>query len=373
MPVRQILTASIAVGAAGVVVLVLTWFDVIGWQYGESLAILLLLASLFLLGAAVLSTLKSVRADLRLIRNRSQSVVENTTRISNRVEEVRRELLLGSYSHVPGQIARMEGHLAKTGASAATQRRISTVPDTPNNAVDEVFVLNLDRDTEKMARTAKMLDENNIAFTRFPAVDGFSSEFDDEWAAYMDEGPQLPPEHYTGERLIESRGAWGYLKSMQAVLEHARSENLKSFLLLEDDLLFHNEFADRFTEAWAELPDDWKVVYLGSAQVDRSKITRYSDHLYHPGAMANGSYAVAFDASIYDQALASIARFDWPFDAGALREIDTAFPMNVFVVDPPLVIADVSESDIRPGRGLEAHADKHGWDLAEYHKPVSQL
>jgi hypothetical protein len=73
--------------------------------------------------------------------------------------------------------------------------------------------------------------------------------------------------------------------------------------------------------------------------------------------------------SVFDQALAAIARFDWPYDAGALREINASYPNQTFAIDPPLIIADVSESAIRPGRDLEEHARKHGWDLSDYAAP----
>jgi hypothetical protein len=42
------------------------------------------------------------------------------------------------------------------------------------------------------------------------------------------------------------------------------------------------------------------------------------------------------------------------------------------VVDPPLVIADVSRSGIRPGRDMDAHATKHGWNLFEYEDPLGK-
>lgn len=327
---------------------------------------MLLFGSLFALGWLVLRQLHAIRKDLNLVRDRSKSLVENTTRTAKRTEEVRRELLLGAYSHIPGQIARMESRVGAEGDYERFDARRDRQPTTVDSAFDEVFILNLDRDTERMKRTAKILNSHGVAFTRFPAVDGTDPAFDDEWKAYVEEGPQLPKERHSGERLIESRGAWGYLKSMQKLLEHAKTEGLQRILLFDDDIMLHKEFTARFAEAWSKLPHDWKVVYLGSAQVDRSKITRYSDHLYHPGAMAYGSFAVALDTSIYDQALISVGRFDWPFDTGALREIDIGHPQDVFVVDPPLVIADVGRSSIRPGRDLKTHADKHGWDLSQF-------
>ena len=39
---------------------------------------------------------------------------------------------------------------------------------------------------------------------------------------------------------------------------------------------------------------------------------------------------------------------------------------NCYTIIPNLVIADVSESNIREGRNVEVHAEVMGWDLSNY-------
>ena len=366
MPTRLLLGASIGAGAAGAVVIALTLTNAITWQRAAWIAAAFLFGSLYLLGITIISLLRAFRTDLAQIRTRSKKLATNTSRLASRVEDIRQELLLGPMSHLPGQVARIEGLLPET--PTLQQRRHGTPAGSHSlqTEFDSVFVLNLDRDAEKMRHVAAMLERHGIEFSRFPAVDGTAAEFDEEWDRYCATKPDLPPERYTGTKLIESRGAWGYLKTMQALLHEAGTQGLERILIFDDDVMLHREFGRRFTQTWPELPADWKLVYLGSAQVDRAKLSSYSTRLRHPGAMANGSYAIALDASVFAQALAAIDRFDWPFDAGALREIDVAFPSKVFTVEPPLVVADVSASSIRSGRDLGAHTEKHGWDLKDY-------
>jgi GR25 family glycosyltransferase involved in LPS biosynthesis len=261
-----------------------------------------------------------------------------------------------------GEARSLVGNVGYTASRAA-------VPS-PDTEFDAVFVINLDRDANRLAHTGSMLERHGVPFERFAATDGSTSENVKAWQDYQDEGPQLPPERYTGQRLIESPGAWGYLKTMEALIQEARRRGVHRMLIFDDDVMLRRDFQKRFADAWAELPDDWRLIYLGTASADPSKVIRFSDHLYHPGSMANGSYAIALDASVFDQALASIRRFDWPFDAGALREIDAAYPDRVFAVDPPLVVANVADSSIRPGRAMDAHAAKHGWDLSDYEEPL---
>ena len=369
MSTRQLILIAILAATAGLVVAILGWTDVVEWEGTDSLVAILLFGSLFALGAAMIIGLRRISQDMELLRQRTKVTAENTMRASSRIEEVRRELMLGTFSHLPGQVGRIEGKLRSAPGSS---REASGAAGTTVNAVlDAVFVVNLPVDRARFAYVAEMLTEHGVEFERFTASDGNDPQYDAEWERYRESGLELPREHYTGQRLIESRGALGYLKTMERLLAEAQRREARTILVLEDDIMLHKSFARLFADTWAELPSDWKLVYLGSAQVDRDRITPYSDHLYHPGAMANGSYAVALHSSVFDQALAAIARFDWPFDAGALREIDASYPNQTFALDPPLIIADVSASAIRPGRDLAAHSRKHGWNLDDYAAPFA--
>ncbi len=369
MSSRPLMAISVLAAAAGVVVAILGWIDVIEWDHTDSLVAILLFTSLFCLGAAVVVGLRRISRDMELLRQRTKNTAENTMRASSRIEEVRRELMLGTFSHLPGQVGRIEGQLRR-GSGAAEETR-GLVGTTVNAVFDAVFVINLPADQARLAHVAEMLTEHGIEFERFTATDGYDPQFDGEWERYSTSGLQLPREQYTGQRLLESRGALGYLKTMQRLITEAQRRSLRTILVLEDDIMLHKRFAQLFADAWPDLPEDWKLVYLGSAQVDRAKAVPVGDHLYRPGAMANGSYAVAMHSSVFDQALAAIARFDWPFDAGALREINASYPSQTFAIDPPLIIADVSQSAIRPGRDLVEHAAKHGWALSDYASPFA--
>jgi GR25 family glycosyltransferase involved in LPS biosynthesis len=275
------------------------------------------------------------------------------------------ELVHGPISHVPGQVARMEAALPPSRSTSQPALRTDASP-TPDAEFDQIYVLNMASDTAKLAHLSEMFGRHRVSFVRFAAIDGNDHEFDAEWAEYEGEGPVLAAEKKMNRRLIESSGAWGYIKTMQAVLEDARSHSHRRILIFDDDVMLHRDFQNQFAIVWAELPDDWKLVYLGSAQADPSKLSNYSDHLHHPGGMANGSYAIAMDSSVIDQALTAASRFDWPFDSGALREIDVAYPTKVFAVTPPLAITEVSVSSIRKSRDMDAHVAKHGWNLADY-------
>ncbi len=234
--------------------------------------------------------------------------------------------------------------------------------------IDAVFVLNLRQDIAKWSVTAEALSRHELAFERFPAVDGNREELAAEWRAYVAQGLQTEEEHRLGRRLIESPGAWGYLKTMEALLETAKARELQRFVVFDDDVLLHHRFGGLVAAAWKELPPDWMLVYLGCTQTDWTVAESYSDHLYRPAGMANGSFAYALDAAVFDMALEEVRRLAAPFDVGALQAIDRAHPSRTFAVRPQAAAADVTASSIRRPRDLTDAASRAGWDPADYER-----
>jgi GR25 family glycosyltransferase involved in LPS biosynthesis len=231
---------------------------------------------------------------------------------------------------------------------------------------DAVFVLNLRHQKNRWSKMASKLSKLGIHFERFEAVNGNSPEHVKAWEDYSAKGLEHPVEKDIGRKLIQSPGAWGYLHSMLELLKSAKERRLKRIVVFDDDILFHNDFTERFFSTWHELPSDWRLVYLGCNHTDRSVIRPYSDSFYHPESKANGSFAYAIDESVFDLLITEIEKFEWPYDAGPLRVVNTTHPDKTFVIEPNLVIANVTESTIRGSRDQEKFALEAGWNLENY-------
>jgi glycosyltransferase involved in cell wall biosynthesis len=239
-------------------------------------------------------------------------------------------------------------------------------PRSINAMFDAVFVLNLAGDTRKWATTASMLASEGVAFERFPGAAGNAEELAAEWSEYASEGLTLPIEIEINRKLIQSPGAWGYLKTMEQLLEHAKERRLRRILVFDDDVRLRVDFASMFDKVERELPRDWKLLYLGCTQTNWTATRWRSDHLYHPHADVDGSFAVGIDSSLFDEILGRVRRYDWPFDAGPLRSVMADHPDASLAVHPNLVIPDVSHSAIRDSRDIATMADRARWDLQAY-------
>jgi hypothetical protein len=117
-------------------------------------------------------------------------------------------------------------------------------------------VLNLDADRNKWTVTAGMLASCGLEFERFPAVDGGTEDNVAEWRAYEARGLELPLEQQISRRLIQSTGAWGYLKTMRGVLTQAKRNRYRSILVFDDDIMIHRQAREMLLATLAELPTD---------------------------------------------------------------------------------------------------------------------
>lgn len=242
-----------------------------------------------------------------------------------------------------------------------------------NSVFERVLVLNLDRRPDRWAAVSASLDRAGIVAQRFSAIDGTRPEVAEEYERYLTQpnvtvSTEVPPVRYArdlylgstsqmariahleskGGKAIASRGAWGYLRSYELLLEQALADGLESLLVFDDDVLLHKDIRRLFAQAMAEIPDDWLILQLGTLQYNWSEpwAQWHSRHLYRTNGSAIGSHAVGMRFDILPFLLEHTKRMDMPYDVGALSAATRAFPERCFVIYPNLAIQSLKDSDI---------------------------
>ncbi|MCY0096395.1 glycosyltransferase family 25 protein [Hoeflea ulvae] len=275
-----------------------------------------------------------------------------------------------------------------TGASGATI----------NSVFEQVRVLNLDRRTDRWDSVSRSLALAGITAERFSAVDGSLPEVAAEYEAYLREPPvtvsdAVPPinsqrDFYMdyasqmarvaylerdGRKAVASRGAWGYLRSYEAILEQALANNNDSLLVIEDDVMLHRNAQALFAEAMTQLPDDWLILQLGTLQYNWTPpwAEPVSPLLYRTNGSAIGSHAVGMRFDVIPYLLDQTKRHDMPYDVGALSAATRAFPDRCYVITPHLAIqslvdSDIGTSDFQQGNKREDIAATYRWKLDDY-------
>ena len=121
-----------------------------------------------------------------------------------------------------------------------------------HDAFERVYVINLPRRKERWeAFCQKIPADWPFRYPeRYTAVDG---------------GLATPPDWWK-----DGGGAWGCYKAHLRILEDALSNEINSVLILEDDAVCVERFAEKVQAFWKHLPEDWEMVYLGGQHIQEN-------------------------------------------------------------------------------------------------------
>lgn len=188
---------------------------------------------------------------------------------------------------------------------------------------------------------------------------------------------------------ISKVGEIGCIDSIIQIIKHAKKNNYKKILLLDDDFILHKDINQLFTKKINSLPSkNWKILFLGCSQWTWFN----SDHKmydlfglkekdwYYPFRPC-GTFGLALSSSIYDELLDYLYQYTSPADTYPLWQIFNKLEENskkyyydktiknyegVYVIYPNLIIADVTDSNLREGMDQINRAKSMKWDLKYY-------
>ena len=242
-----------------------------------------------------------------------------------------------------------------------------------NNIFDEIYVINLLRRPDKLTKVLWQLNKINIHPHVIEAVDGHHPSI------YYKHKKLLNTISVETSRL--SVGAYGYILSWEKVIEDAINNQYKRILVLDDDIILIRNFVQLF-DNWIEKlnkyitkynKNQWKLLLLGATQhTQRPELITNFQLAYHP-ERTDGSFAVGIDNSIYGEILTQLITHIQIVDSDILRQLYLKYREQCYVAYPNLMIADVTQSDIRSGRSQEELAQKVGWSpLSNYQIPYEK-
>jgi glycosyl transferase family 25 len=119
-----------------------------------------------------------------------------------------------------------------------------------NHVVDEVVVINLKKDTQKLESITKQLEKQNIVFERFDAINGKTLDNKDEFTPFCNN--------------FCSSGLKGCALSHYNVWKNCITKGYDSIMVLEDDAIFIDNFDEKFQSIYNSIPKDYDIIYLGS-------------------------------------------------------------------------------------------------------------
>jgi glycosyl transferase family 25 len=119
-----------------------------------------------------------------------------------------------------------------------------------NKIVDKVYVINLEKDKERLEYITTQLKAQDIEFERFEAVDG--TKIKDDIRLTSQCNTTCPD------------GLKGCAISHRTLWETMIEKDYKNILILEDDAILNSNLNSELQLSWNEVPNDFDILYLGS-------------------------------------------------------------------------------------------------------------
>ena len=207
----------------------------------------------------------------------------------------------------------------------------------PTALINQLFphqvCINLDRRLERWRQMEEKFYQHGIhSVRRFAAIDGESSIVPVSW-------PGTP-------------GAYGCLLSHLEVVREARRLGLPSVLVFEDDVVFDDQFEQKFSEYIEQLPADWDMLFFGALHKD--ELINVSENIGRI-TQSNSTYACVLRDTVFDAFIELNSRGDEVLDVNSLV-LQQQF--NCYCFLPHLAWVEVAYSDAQ-------QKPVHHWYLRE--------
>jgi GR25 family glycosyltransferase involved in LPS biosynthesis len=142
------------------------------------------------------------------------------------------------------------------------------------------FCINLDHRTDRWAECQEEFTKHNIEnVTRLSATYG---------------NPDGLPHNMMREPILTNIGV---TLSHLRILQYAKENNLDSVVIFEDDVVFVDDFNDKFNSFFPQIPNDWDMIYFSGTHL--GGLESISENVWRTfGTWTTHSYII--NKSVYD-------------------------------------------------------------------------
>jgi len=153
-----------------------------------------------------------------------------------------------------------------------------------NEHVDNVYVINMDKDAHRLQKVEAAAEKVGIAFERFVGVDVSAVARD-----VLDQYVRADVQNKYPTGMI------GCGLSHLLVWQDAVRRGFRNVLVLEDDVCFAHDFNECLDRVWEETPADYDILYLGYGERGKPERGGGLRHIHRPG------FAVLTHAMVINQ------------------------------------------------------------------------
>lgn len=193
----------------------------------------------------------------------------------------------------------------------------------------EIFVINLDRNPERLNLINKYCKDAKLSFKRWNAIDGSKLNMN-----------KLVTDGMIKQNNKMMVGAIGC--SLSHINLWKSNLNKSNILVLEDDVIIPVDFRSKMNLYLDQLPEKWDILYLGSSNIYGKKI---SENLLRPINVSDskatyntGTYAMLINKSFIQKLISINIPIKDNIDQTIKNNLFNC--SNIFICNPPLIIHD---------------------------------
>lgn len=204
-----------------------------------------------------------------------------------------------------------------------------------NEMFDMIYCINLKKDTYRWSVMSNIFKKLNLNVKQIIAEDSSYNNVKKIFNSLNKNNPM---------KIKNQAGAIGCMLSHTTAINHAKKNNFKKILILEDDIIPCKDFLNYFKTI--EFPKEYKLLYLGNNRADLFQYSKKYNDNFDNSTKVNGTFCYAIDSSIFDEILSLINTFANPIDT-LLHNISEKYKNLSFVLNKPLFFPNILTSNIR--------------------------
>lgn len=214
-----------------------------------------------------------------------------------------------------------------------------------NTLFKHVYVINLDKKGEYMDKMEELMNKYNILFERVDGIDPENSTISNEYLSLNPNGNISTVEEFS------------YLLSHIKALDMAIKNGYENILILEDNIVFHNDFSYLVSKI-TNVPKDWAILYLGCYHTS----TMHDNKNYYIAKNNIGSFAYAIKKEHYSDMITMLSK---RHDTIKNTLLQIQKMKKCYALYPSLVISYIN-SDNKQNTNMIELSNKANWNLDNY-------
>ena len=194
--------------------------------------------------------------------------------------------------------------------------------------IDKIYFINLDKSKDRLDLMLKYGKDLNLKLKRFPAVYGKDLNKD-----------KLIEQGILDKNNKLNKGEIGCFLSHVNIWKEAIKKNYEHILILEDDIVFTDNFKNNFIKYYNQVPNDWEIIHLGGSRIKGKLIKK---NIIKPVFAENpdwrynmGTYAMLLNKKGIQKLLNIVLPINNPID---LEIAINNKKLNIYYFEPKLII-----------------------------------